>query len=85
MDFSLLSKKTVFFAFDEEKYANERSFYFDYKTELPGGIAKTTAEVIELIRAEFDSDKNNSFKKRNFDFDDSFSAKRVADEITERS
>ncbi len=85
MDFSLLSKKTVFFAFDEEKYTGERSFYFDYKTGLPGGIAKTTEEVIEALRAEFDSEKNDRFRTRNFDYTDCKSAKRVADEIIKRS
>lgn len=81
MDFSLLSKKTVFFAFDEEKYIAERNFCFDYKTELPGEIARTTKEVVELIRAEFDEEKNKKFRDKNFDFLDCKSAKRVADAI----
>ena len=81
MDFSLLSKKTVFFAFDEEKYTKDRDFCFDYKTGLPGGIAKTTGEVIELIRAEFDEERNAEFRKRNFDFLDCSSAARVADAV----
>ena len=81
MDFSLLSKKTVFFAFDEEKYTKERNFCFDYKTELPGEIAKTTEEVIELLRAEPDEEKNKKFRDKNFDFLDCESAKRVADAI----
>lgn len=81
MDFSLLSKKTVFFAFDEEKYTKERNFCFDYKTELPGKIAKTTEEVIELLRAEPDEEKNKKFRDKNFDFLDCESVKRVADAI----
>ena len=84
MDFSLLSKKTVFFAFDEEKYTMDTNFCFDYKTELPGGIAKTTGEVIELLRAEFDAEKNEKFRRRNFDFFDCNSAKRVADAVIEK-
>ncbi len=81
MDFSLLSKKTVFFAFDEEKYTTDRNFCFDYKTGLPGGIAKTTEEVIELLRDEFDEERNAEFRKRNFDFLDCSSAARVADAV----
>lgn len=84
MDFSLLSKKTVFFAFDEEKYTKDRNFCFDYKTGLPGEIAKTTKEVVELIRAEFDEKKNESFRRRNFDFLDCKSAERVADAIIKK-
>lgn len=82
MSFSLLSKKTVFFAFDEEKYTAERNFYFDYDTELPGEIAKTTEELVELVRAEFDEEKNERFRKRNFDFLDCESSRRVADFLT---
>lgn len=81
MDFSLLSKKTIFFAFDEEKYTCERNFCFDYKTELPGEIAKTTEEVVDLIRAEFNGEKSRKFRDKNFDFLDCGSAKRVADAI----
>lgn len=84
MDFSLLSKKTVFFAFDEEKYTTERSFCFDYKSELPGEKAKTTKEVVELLRAEFDEEKNRRFRDKNFDFLDCNSSKRVADAIIKK-
>lgn len=81
MDFCLLSKKTVFFAFDEEKYTDERSFYFDYKTDLPGERAATTAQVIEALRCEFNSEKNERFRRRNFDFIDCKSAERITEAI----
>ena len=79
MDFSLLSKKTIFFAYDLEKYTADRNFYFDYTDYVPGKVVRTTKEIIEEIKAPFDGSKNEKFKRFNFDFEDGLSAKRIAD------
>lgn len=81
MDFSLLNKKTVFFAYDLEEYGKQRDFYFDYASYVPGTVAKDTAEVIAAIKAPFDSEKNEKFKRFNFDYCDAQNAKRVVDTI----
>ncbi len=81
MDFSLLDKKTVFFAYDLESYKGTRDFYFDYETYVPGKVVRTTAEIISAIEAPFDKGKNERFKKFNFDFFDNKSAGRVIDKI----
>lgn len=81
MDFSLLSKKTVFFAYDLESYDRERSFYFDYESYVPGEVARTTDEVIEAIKKDFDSEKNERFRSFNFDYIDCNNAKRIKEKI----
>lgn len=81
MDFSFLDKKTVFFAYDLEKYREERDFYYDYESYVPGRVAVTADECIDAVRAEYDKDKNERFKKMNFSFFDSNSSKRVIDAI----
>lgn len=81
MDFSFLSKKTVFFAYDLEWYTERRDFYFDYESFVPGLVAKNTAELISGVNADFPSERNARFKTFNFDFFDGKSAKRVVDEI----
>ena len=81
MDFSFLDKKTVFFAYDLEKYRKERDFYYDYESYVPGRVAVTAVECIDAVRAEYDKDKNERFKKMNFSFFDSNSSKRVIDAI----
>lgn len=81
MDFSFLDKKTVFFAYDLDEYIAGRDFYFDYASYVPGGVAKTTAEVISLIKAPFDKEKNEKFKRFNFDYTDGKSAQRIVDRI----
>ena len=81
MDFSLLSKKTVFFAYDLEKYTAERDFYFDYASYIPGKVVRTTKEIAEEIKAPFDEERNEKFKSFNFDFLDGESARRVVDRV----
>ncbi len=81
MDFSFLDKKTVFFAYDLEKYTADRDFYFDYESGVPGRVARTFDECIEAIGGELDREKNERFKNRNFSFFDDRSAERVIDAI----
>jgi CDP-ribitol ribitolphosphotransferase len=81
MDFSLLSKKTVFFAYDLDWYTERRDFYFDYENFVPGLVAKSTEELINAVKADFQSERNEKFRSFNFSYTDSFSAKRVVDTI----
>ena len=81
MDFSLLSKKTVFFAYDLDWYTERRDFYFDYESFVPGLVAKTTEELIEAVKADFPAERNEKFRSFNFSYTDKLSAKRVVDAI----
>ena len=81
MDFALLNKKTVFFAYDLEKYTADRDFYFDYPSYIPGKAVRTTKELAEEIKAPFDKERNEKFVKFNFDFFDGESARRVVDRV----
>ncbi len=78
MDFSLLSKPCIFFAFDLEEYEKERSFYVDYESYVPGAVAKTFDEVIEAIKNPRNSeDKLRYFRDFNFDYADCDNTKRI--------
>ena len=81
MDFSLLSKKTVFFAYDLEWYTERRDFYFDYESFVPGLVAKSTDELISAVKADFQSERNEKFRSFNFSYTDNQSAKRVVERI----
>lgn len=82
MDFALLSKPCVFFAFDLEEYEKERSFYFDYESYVPGTVAKTFDEVINAIRnPQNDEEKLRKFREFNFDYVDCNNTKRIFDRI----
>lgn len=83
MEFSVLDKKTVFFAYDLKEYTAKRDFYFDYEQYVPGRVVKTTAQIIGEIKAPFDKERNERFKRFNFDFTDAESAKRVIEKVIE--
>lgn len=81
-EFALLNKPMLFFAFDVEKYIEERDFYYDYFDFIPGRLVKTTNEIIRSIKEEqFESEKIKSFV--NYFFDDTLgkASKNVVDEL----
>ncbi len=82
MDFSLLNKKTVFYAYDLEEYIKERDFYFDYEDYVPGEVARTLEELAVKVKGGFDEEKNNRFRNFNFTYPDSESSERVVRYIT---
>ncbi len=80
MEFSMLCKPMLFFAYDLEKYKDERDLYFDYEEYVPGKVVKTVEELTSAIMNEdFDKEKNESFRKFNFDYLDVKSTKRLVD------
>ena len=82
MDFALLSKPCFFYAFDLEEYEDERSFYFDYESYVPGPVAKDFDAVIENIKNPRNSEeKLHSFRDFNFDYIDYNNTQRVFDYI----
>ena len=82
MDFALLSKPCIFFAFDLKEYEKERSFYFDYESYVPGDVAKTFDEVISAIKNPRSSEeKLRAFREFNFDYTDCNNAERIYNRI----
>lgn len=78
MDFALLSKPCIFFAFDLEEYEKERSFYFDYETYVPGTVAKDFTAVVEAIKnPRNDEEKLHRFRDFNFDYIDCNNTERI--------
>jgi CDP-ribitol ribitolphosphotransferase len=81
-EYALLSRPMVFFAPDYEAYENERGFYFDYRTGVPGPIFETTAELAEYLRAgSFDTAIVQRFRDASFEVADGRSTARVSDEL----
>ena len=82
MDFVLLEKPCLFYAFDLEEYERERSFFFDYEDYVPGRTAKTFDELLDVISGgDFGKDRQEKFKSFNFDALDGKSAERIVDAI----
>lgn len=84
MTAALLKKKTVFFAFDLDRYRAKRDFYFPYEDYVPGPVTKTFQETLGAIAAPFDAEKNERFVRFNFDYRDCNNAARVAQAVLQQ-
>lgn len=81
IEFAMLDKPVVFFTYDFDSYmANERGFYFDFKSTVPGPIVYDSNQLINTIKnKEFSEDKSSEFVKTQFDEIDGRSSERVVD------
>ena len=81
IEYSALDKPTVFFTYDLDYYlANERGFYYDFKTTVPGPIVFSSDELIDVIKKEgFDKSRISEFVKTQFDEIDGHSSERIVD------
>ena len=78
-EYSILHRPMIFFAYDLEEYDNSRSYYYDYKTFVPGPIAKTDDEVISYILKGTDMSKVKAFREKFMSACDGNSTKRIAE------
>ena len=76
-EYSLLEKPIIFYSPDRDLYKEERDFYYDYESFVPGPIISNTKELIEAINnKDFDKEKVIEFKEKFFDYLDGNSSKR---------
>ncbi|SMY17024.1 CDP-glycerol glycerophosphotransferase family protein [Photobacterium aquimaris] len=63
IDYSLLSRKIIFYAYDYEFYKSKcRDLYFDFETFVPGPIVQNSADLIkEILSGSFDKEKVKRF------------------------
>ena len=79
-EFSLLERPMLFFAPDHDEYLDERGFYWDYRTGVPGPVFETTAEVAAFLRAgTFDLERVRAFKAESFEVADGHASQRFVD------
>ena len=81
-EFSLLNRPMAFFAPDHADYDDERGFYFDFRTGVPGPIFETTGELAAWLRAgEFDLERVARFRDESFEVADGHATERFVDQI----
>ncbi len=79
-EYSLLERPMIFYAYDLEKYENDRSFYFDYRSFVPGEIVDSTDGIIAEVKrleTEFDKAKVVGFKNDFMSACDGHSTERI--------
>ena len=82
-EYSILQKPMIFYTYDLEVFSKEgRGFYEPYESYVPGNIAKTTEELITIIKEEdFQTEKIEPFCKQSYSFFDGKSTYRVIKEV----
>jgi len=77
-DFAVLDRPIFIHAPDWERYREQRGTYFDLLTEGPGPVARTDAELLDLMRsAETGADARAAFRARFCALEDGRAAERV--------
>lgn len=86
MDFALLSKPCIFYAFDLDEYEHERSFYFDYESGVPGPVVRDSEALLEAIKnPRKNEEKLRQFREFHFDYIDCSNAERIYNAVTSAS
>ena len=81
-DYSLLGKPMIFYAYDLEEYLVDRDFYYEYEEFIPGPLARTNKDIIELINNDqFDLDVVDRFCRKFFVEKDGKNSKRFVEEV----
>lgn len=61
-EYSLLGRPMIFYAYDYEAYAKQRGVWDDYAGRVPGKVATTTTDIIDIIeQADFALEKVKPF------------------------
>jgi CDP-glycerol glycerophosphotransferase (TagB/SpsB family) len=82
MEFSLLKKPMIFFAYDLEDYAKTRGLWEDYDKLVPGPVVKNMEKLIENIKNEtYDYKKIEEFAKDWNEYSNGCSSKNVVDTL----
>lgn len=85
MNFALLSKPCIFYAFDLDEFKNDRSFYYDYKSYVPGPVITDYRDLPGEIKNSRTSEKCTGFRNFNFDYLDDKSSQRIYEAIISSS
>lgn len=78
-EYSILERPMIFYAPDLDEYCNDRGFYVEYKSFVPGKIASTPKQLVSAIRNLEDNSKHTKkIKEEYFQYHDGRATERVA-------
>ena len=67
IDYSILERPIICFAYDYEEYKAERGLYWDLEKEMPNGVMRNESEVLQhIMTMDYveDSKKTKSLKSK---------------------
>ncbi|UCZ52715.1 CDP-glycerol glycerophosphotransferase family protein [Bacillus shivajii] len=84
-DYAILQRPILFFVYDLQKYKDKlRGFYFDFESQAPGPLLKSTDEVLEHINKNKDDlldGFDSNFSQQFISLEDGQASRRVVDQI----
>ncbi|MEQ2465174.1 MULTISPECIES: CDP-glycerol glycerophosphotransferase family protein [Bacillaceae] len=81
-DYSLLNKPAAFYAHDLKEYMQDRDFYYEYESLVPGPIFSHTESLVEWLNdGQYNHEKMISFKQKFFDYTDGNTSKRIVSHL----
>jgi CDP-ribitol ribitolphosphotransferase len=78
-EYSLLKRPMIFYAYDYEEFSDQgRGFYYDYHSFVPGPVAYTCDEVVDIIlEKEFELYRIDEFVHNNYIYTDQNATERL--------
>ena len=84
-EYALLERPMLFFAYDLEEYDRERSFYYEYKSFVPGKTVTDADGIIKAIETgDFEKEKVAPFRERFMSACDGNCTRRIAEYAVSR-
>ena len=81
-EFSLLERPIAFLAPDLAEYEEERGFYADYRSWVPGPVLESTADLLDWLRGgSADLERVRRFREASYAVADGRATERLVDEV----
>jgi CDP-ribitol ribitolphosphotransferase len=81
-EYALLNRPMAFLAPDLAAYEQERGFFFDYRSGVPGPVVETTEQLVAWIDAKaFDLPRVAKFAAESFDVMDGHATERLVEQV----
>jgi len=82
MEFILLKRKMIFYAYDLEVYEKDNGLWEDYETSVPGPVARNTDEVIDaILNHEIDLSLLDAYAKKWLEYCDGDASEKLVNEL----
>ncbi len=85
-EYCLMKRPMIFYAYDYEEFSDQgRGFYYDYETFVPGPVAHSCREVLDIIRDQgFQQSKVEEFINNHYLYTDGNATERLLELLKQK-
>ena len=82
MNNALLHKPVVFYAYDLDRFEDDRDFYYPYEETVGGPVVKTMEELCDVFtKQDFRTDRLEAFRELHFGEFDGGATKAMLEQV----